>query len=99
MLMRPPSCISMLHSGHTNFLNTRSTFFFGQFSHHIFLQVGHCQSGGLKKPPISFPRFAQKPLTIVRRPRAMIVVWHFNAHAFHDVGLIDVGRSYRADPV
>ena len=43
-LTSPPSCISLLHSGHASFLNTRPTFLFGQVSHQIFLQVGHCQS-------------------------------------------------------
>jgi hypothetical protein len=32
-----------------------------QFSHHIFLHVGHCYSGGLRNPPICLPHLAQKP--------------------------------------
>jgi hypothetical protein len=63
-LARPPSCIWIRQSGQTNFLNTLPTFFFGQFSHQIFLHVGHCQRGGLRNPPISFLHLEQKPLTI-----------------------------------
>jgi hypothetical protein len=63
-LARPPSCIWIRQSGQTSFLNTLPTFFFGQFSHQIFLQVGHCHRGGLRNPPISFLHLEQKPLTM-----------------------------------
>jgi hypothetical protein len=64
MLARPPSCIWIRQSGQASFLNTRPTFFFGHFSHQIFLHVGHCQRGGLRNPPISFLHREQKPLTM-----------------------------------
>jgi hypothetical protein len=63
-LVRPPSCIWILQSGQTSFLNSLPTFFFGQFSHQIFLHVGHCHRGGLRNPPISFLHREQKPLTM-----------------------------------
>lgn len=62
-LVSPPSCISMWHSGQTSFLNSLPTLSLGQLSHQIFLQVGHCQRGGLKKPPICFLHLEQNPLT------------------------------------
>jgi len=52
-------------------LNTRPTLCFGHFSHQIFLQVGHCQGGGLRNPPIWDPHLEQKPLTTGAQPSEM----------------------------
>jgi len=72
-LAMPPSCIWIRQSGQTSFLNTLPTLCFGQFSHQIFLHVGHCQRGGLRNPPISFLHLEQKPLTMGFRSLQQVV--------------------------